>query len=233
MSQETLERGRPPGREAAHRAPGGPECYCGLAMKRPLTLLLLSGALACASSPSLISFPLVYKPTSKPDAAKTAALPAIPAGTQVFIAQIVDKRQVQDPNNLGISEEDNPAVPVFNAPGGQVPTEFVRNVFAKELAAMGLGVTADQAAATHTLQLQLDQFWVAEGNVYQATVLGQVWVIDRSGTTRWQGPVAGKSSRWGRSRSEDNYLEALSDATLDSAVALVATPDFRGALAAP
>lgn len=210
-------------------------------MKHPLRLAilgcggLLSAALAlgCASSPDIISFPLVYTPTSKADPGKTAGLPAIPAGTQLFLSQIVDKRQVPDPNVLGLSEESNPHAPVYNAAGGQVPTEFIRNVFAKEMAAMGFAVTADPVAASHTLQLQLDQFWVVEGNVYQATVLGQAWLIDRTGTTRWQGPVAGKSSRWGRSRSESNYLEAFSDATLDSVVKLASNPEFRGAIAAP
>lgn len=209
-------------------------------MKHPLRPLLLgcggllSAALAlgCASSPDIISFPLVYKPTSKADPGKAAGLPAIPAGTQIFLSQIVDKRQVPDPNVLGVSEESKGA-PVYNAAGGQVPTEFMRNVYAKEMAAMGFAVTADPVAATHTIQLQLDQFWVVEGNVYKATVLGQAWLIDRTGTTRWQGPVAGKSSRWGRSHSESNYLESFSDATLDAAVNLAINPELRAALAAP
>ncbi|SFF51165.1 hypothetical protein SAMN02745121_09244, partial [Nannocystis exedens] len=72
---------------------------------------LLSAALtagACASSPDIISFPLVYSPTEKADPGKVAGLPAVPPGTLLFIAQIVDKRQVQDPHLLGISEDANP-----------------------------------------------------------------------------------------------------------------------------
>lgn len=195
-----------------------------------LTVALSAGA--CASSPDLISFPLVYTPTNKADASKTAGLPPIPEGTLVFLPQVVDKRQLQDPHVLGISEEANPDAPVYNAAGGQVPSEFLRNVMAKELAVMGLPVTADPVAATHTVQLQLDQFWLVEGSVFQGTVMGQAWLIDRSGTTRWQGAIAGKSSRWGRSLSPENYLQAISDATLEAAVKLASTPEFRAALAA-
>lgn len=196
---------------------------------------LLSAALAlgaCGSSPDLISFQLTYNPTSKADPSKTAGLPQLPPGTTVFIAQIVDKRQVQNGALLGASAESSPEVPVYNAPGGQMPTEFVRNVLARELALLGFVVTADPVAATHTMQLQLDQFWIAEGNVYQGTVAGQAWLIDRTGTTRWQGPFTGKSSRWGRSRNSGNYIEAISDATLDSANNLATNAEFRAAFAA-
>ena len=196
---------------------------------------LLSAALAlgaCRSSPDLISFPLTYTPTSKADASKTAGLTPLPAGTQVFIAQLVDKRQIQDANILGVSEESDPKAPVYNAPGGQVPPEFVRNVLARELAALGFAVTADPVAATHTLQLQLDQFWIAEGSTYRGVVAGQAWLIDRTGTTRWQGPFTGKSSRWGRSQEPSNYLESISDATLDSAVNLATNAELRAAFAA-
>lgn len=197
---------------------------------------LLSAALtagACASSPDLISFPLIYTPTDKADPAKAAGLAPVPAGTAIFIAQIVDRRQVQDPHLLGLSEDADPDAPVYNAAGGQVPTEYVRNVFAKELAALGFPITADPVAATHTLQLQLDQFWIVEGNTYKATLMAQGWLIDRTGTTRWQGPIAGKASRWGRSQEESNFLQAFGDATLDSTVKLAQTPEFRNALAAP
>lgn len=199
-----------------------------------LTCGLLSAALtagACASSPDIISFPLVYTPTDKADPDKAAGLAPVPAGTAIFIAQIVDKRQVQDPHLLGISEDANPDAPVYNAAGGQVPTEYVRNVFAKELTALGFPITADPVAATHTLQLQLDQFWIVEGNTYQATLMAQGWLIDRSGTTRWQGPISGKSSRWGRSQEEKNFLQAFGDATLAGTIKLAQTPEFRTALA--
>lgn len=195
-----------------------------------LTAALTAGA--CSSSPDIISFPLVYNPSEKADPAKVAGLAPIPPGTLIFIAQIVDKRQVQDPNLLGISEDANPDAPVYNAAGGQFPTEYVRNVYAKELTALGFPITADPVQATHTLQLQLDQFWIVEGSTYQATVMAQAWVIDRSGTTRWHGPIVGKSSRWGRSQSQDNFLQAFGDATLDSSVKLAVTPDFRASLAA-
>lgn len=215
-------------------------CYCRLAMTRPRLTLFACGGLLCAalaaggcrrSSPDLISFPLVYTPSSKVDPSKTMGLAPLPPGTLVFIAQIVDKRQVQDGNVLGLSEEADPDAPVYNAPGGQVPTEFVRNVLARELATLGFAVTADPVAATHTLQLQLDQFWINEGNVYQGNVAGQVWLIDRTGTTRWQGPFAGKSSRWGRSVKTENFREALSDATLDSAMNLATNNELRAAFA--
>ncbi len=196
---------------------------------------LLSAALAlgaCGSSPDLITFQLVYNPTSKADPSKTMGLPQLPQGTSVFIAQIVDKRQVQNGALLGVSAESKPETPVYNAPGGQMPTELLRNVMARELTTLGFVITADPVAATHTLQLQLDQFWVAEGNVYQGTVAGQAWLIDRTGTTRWQGPFTGKSNRWGRSQSADNYIEAISDATLDSAANLATNAEMRAAFAA-
>ena len=80
--------------------------------------------------------------------------------------------------------------------------------------------------------ISIGDVWVNEGNVFEATVMAQAWVIDRSATTRWQGPIVGKSSRWGRSQAVTNFLEAFGDATLDSAVKLATTPDFRASFAA-
>lgn len=215
-------------------------CYRRWVMRnRPSTLtrgaLVLAALLpcACASSPGTISFPLVYSPSEKPELENKDALAPVPVGALIFIAQIVDQRQMQDPHVLGVSQEADPDAAVYNAAGGQVPTEFVRNVLAKELAALGMPVTADPNIASHTLQIQLDQFWVVEGSTFQATVGGQAWLIDRGGVTRWQGSVAGKNSRWGRSHETGNFLQTFSDATMEVAEKLASNNDFRVALGTP
>ncbi|MEZ4449879.1 MAG: hypothetical protein R3B09_10410 [Nannocystaceae bacterium] len=195
-----------------------------------LLLVALSLSFACAASPEQISVSLTYAPTSTVDVTKAAGLTPIPRDTPIYIAPIVDRRELPTPHLLGLSEEEEPDVPVYAGAGGQVPTELVRDAVSKGLAAMGLSITADPSAASYTLQIELDQFWIVEGSTFQATVAGRAAVASRDGAILWQGQVAGRNSRWGRTHETENFLHALSDASLEVAERLAVDPGLRSAL---
>jgi hypothetical protein len=55
---------------------------------------------------------------------------------------------------------------------------------------------------------------------------------NRSGGTLWKGTVAGAAKRWGKSYSEDNYFEVLSDAYLRALQELFQDEEFRAAVRA-
>ncbi len=170
---------------------------------------------------------LVYAPTHESDLAKTGGVPPVASGTQIWINPVTDARA--DPSRIGVSEEEDGA-PIYYA-AGQNPGDFVRNVLAKELAQLGLPITANQQAATHALNLQLQTFWVNEGNNYIGEVTVGAALVDINGQLMWQGQLTGASKRWGRTFEEDNFLEAYSDMVLDLAERVAMDPTLRAALA--
>lgn len=214
---------RPDLKRARSRRPGSFARALGFVLAAGLSL----GVGACGGSGDSMALQLVYAPTHDVDLAKTGGVPPVASGTQIWINPVTDARV--DPGRIGISEEED-NTPIYYA-AGQNPGDFVRNVLAKELTTLGLPITANQAAATHALNLQLQKFWVTEGNNYLGEVTVGAALVDINGQLLWQGQLTGAAKRWGRSFEEDNFLEAYSDMVLDLAERVAMDPTLRNALA--
>ncbi len=93
------------------------------------------------------------------------------------------------------------------------------------------GVHADAADAQRILRGEVVQFFVREDNTYNADVVLHVQVQAQDGRVLWDATVAGRSKRWGRSMSPDNYAEAYGNALVEAAKNLFVDRGFQAAVA--
>ena len=85
-----------------------------------------------------------------------------------------------------------------------------------------------------TVQLrgEVVQFYVLEDNLYRGAVGWKITAEAPDKSMLWQGLVTGTSQRFGRSYSEENYYETLSDAYIEAVQNLVKDEGFAKALRA-
>ncbi len=105
---------------------------------------------------------------------------------------------------------------------------FVAGGVRSVLAAQGLPLVA--GAAQRALRGEVLQFFVSEDNTYNADVVLHLQVQSDEGKVLWDGTVAGRSKRWGRSLSEDNYAEAYGNAVVEAAKNLFVDAGFQAAV---
>jgi hypothetical protein len=96
-----------------------------------------------------------------------------------------------------------------------------------ESAGAKLGAPAPQSR----LDAELLDFDVLEDNMFNATVRMRITVTRKDGAQpAWTATYEGKSKRWGRSHSPDNFDEALSNAMFEAAKRLLQDDAFARAL---
>lgn len=171
---------------------------------------------------------LTYLPSNEPDRSGTIGVTPLPAGTQVWINPITDART--EPDGIGFSAEGN-NTPVVLQEGSQPPIDFVRSVLAQELPAFGLPVASEESAATHTLDLQLLKFWVHEGGTYVGEVMVDAALVDRGGKLVWQAQLSGSDKHWGKTFTQENFLNTYGNATLSLSETLALDPGLRAGIA--
>jgi hypothetical protein len=171
---------------------------------------------------------LTYLPSNEPDRSGTIGVAPMPAGTQVWISPITDART--EPDDIGFSVEGN-NTPVVLQAGSQPPAEFVRSVLARELPAFGVPLATEASAATHTLNLQLLKFWVHEGGTYVGEVMVDAALVDRGGKPLWQAQLFGSDKHWGKTFTQENFLNTYSNAALSLGKTLALDPGLRAGIA--
>ena len=183
-------------------------------------------------------------------AVQTAALPALAADTNIrlrftavetrterkpapdlalqqnpFLIKVRDSRpgdqQVVGENN----ERNTPRViRALNPIAG-----FVAEGMTSSFSAWGARVSA---SSPKILSVEVQRLFVAESNRYRAEVflLCSLHAAD-SGALLWSNVIGGSAGKWGRSMSEENYCEVLSDALDDASWKIFTDDSFRAALA--
>jgi hypothetical protein len=164
---------------------------------------------------------LEYRPTDLAGAYNGAALVS-----PVYV-EVQDKRQVKD--DIGKNIEGSIPIRVFTADD---PAAFVKQVMVERLRAAGTTVTEDRKEAKRSIVATLDKFWCNESDKYRTQVETTVQVLGAGGEPLSKGVVTGTNTRFGRSRSDENYQESFSDATLDMVEHLLSSVDFRNAMTA-
>lgn len=125
---------------------------------------------------------------------------------------------------IGANVEDERTTDVVAR--GSVP-DFVSSVVREELG--GLGIRTDDTAG-QVLEIHLVELWVEEGSVYKGQARLRAVLSSRDGRELWAGLTQGTSTRWGRSRSQDNYNEVISDSLWEAMTQLLRDDGFRAAL---
>lgn len=140
-----------------------------------------------------------------------------------------DGRTVTEPTSIGDSSDDDDKVWPVHATNDVVA--YAQEVLAKNVTEWGIRVSAD---APLVLAGRLTRFYVNEsnkpvGSMYNADVRVAFTLSNAQGEVLWEGPGVGDATRYGRSRSEDNVNEVLSDAIKEAYAAALAETALQNA----
>ncbi len=105
---------------------------------------------------------------------------------------------------------------------------FLSEQFAEVLRANAMNVAA-VSGADRVIHGEVQRFFVTESNLYEGSVVLGITVSDARGAALWHGTCEGRSKRFGRSFSAENYQEALSSATVEAVKDLGDQPGFLDA----
>lgn len=197
---------------------------------RPLirsTLLMISFAL-CAAAPAhakklLHNIELDWRPTSN-----VSATPgnAVMSGLTVQLGKFGDTRDNRQLIGENREEADEGTVlPVSTVT--DVPAWIARHM--KEVLQQN-GVNVVDSGAAVVLDGDVQRFFVAETNNYQANIVLHLRARDASGTVLWETNLSANESRFGRSYKKENYCEVLSDTVINVTHVLLNNQKFRDAL---
>ncbi len=170
-------------------------------------LVLLIGLVffGCRSAPDLVRVKMDYTPTNIVTPPKS--FPQDP----IFIAPVEDKRK--EPDLIGQNSETAKTVPVKADPAEI--RSFVAGALQKEFRKVGLNTVESESAASRVLKVTLLNLWVEEKNTYQASLVAQVTVLNKSGKKLFDENFRAMAQRWGSSFSETEYRKAASDTVVE------------------
>jgi hypothetical protein len=186
-----------------------------------LALALVVALAACGHSGPSGPFPLEWRGVDSPPAASPAVSDAMRHYT-FRIEPCADKRA--DPTKVGSVE------------GSSDPVRSSSNVAAfctQHLLAMFTqsGAKVSDAGATAILKPELVVFDVLEAGMFNGEARIR-FTLDIGGKVVYEATHEGKSKRWGRSHSPENYNEALSNGLAEATASLLRDDTFGKALTA-
>ena len=170
-----------------------------------------------------VNVPLTFRPGNAAAIGGTISA----SDVKVHLVPVEDKRDNKEQIGQNVENEGAP-VPVYAS--DKTPMEFYQNVIEGELKNFGLELVEAPEAADRIVAIELNRFWVEEGNNYRGDVQATAQVSDKGGRVLWKGKIPGDGKTFGRSRNPANYNLVLSDATRRSVAALVNNPGFQQAL---
>jgi len=173
-------------------------------------VLLLSLAPAFASDTGILTITLRYAPQEAVGSDSPTLLPGI--GDRPVKVVVEEGRTVQDPAVIGETTDDDDKlwpVRVSNS-----LTAWATEVLTKNAGDWGVRVAED---APLTLTAKITRFRITEsnkavGSTYNADVQVALSLKDGRGRLLWEGTAPGDATRYGKSRSQENINEVLSDA---------------------
>jgi hypothetical protein len=183
------------------------------------TLALCLTLAACNRGLEVLNFPLRWTGADGSPTASTEMSTAF-AKQPFLLTTLVDKRQGQA-SVIGRHEETRETI--------STPTsvqQFCAERTHTLLASAGAKLVTK---SDYVMTQELTGFEVVEGDTYSAKVSIR-FTLSRGGTAVWTSVIDGTSKRWGKSRSEENYNEALSNALQSTIMILVSNKDFAKAL---
>ena len=184
-------------------------------------LLLVPTLAACVhGSSGPISLPLRWTATGEDMRILRAGKVEVLRRHEVSVMPFTDARGGHD--DVGVNLEHGGHIEV-TTPDDVV--RFLSEQFAEVLRANGIKLAA-RSDADRLIRAEVQRFFVTESNVYEGSVILGVSVTDPAGRVLWSGVTEGRSKRWGRSMSPENYQEALTSASLEAMKDLAGQPDF-------
>jgi hypothetical protein len=142
---------------------------------------------------------------------------------------ISDGRTITDPATIGDSTDDDDRVWPIRAASGVVA--WSNEVLVKNAEEWGIRVADDaqlQAQGT-LLRFMVNESNKPVGSMYNADVRVGFRLLDDQGRLLWEGTAAGESTRFGKSRNQDNVNEVLSDAIKQAYATALGDPALQNA----
>lgn len=194
-----------------------------------LRVLLLLLAVSPLSARELGPFNITLR--YAPQESTGASVPTLMMGIsdKPVKLSMADGRTISDPAVIGDSTDDDDRVWPIRAAGDVVA--WSNEVLLKNAGEWGIRVADD---APLQLSGTLLRFMVNEGNkpvgsMYAADVRVGFRLLDDQGRLLWEGTAAGDATRYGKSRSQDNVNEVLSDAIKEAYATALGEPALQNA----
>ena len=164
----------------------------------------------------------------KPNAKVKKSPPSVPP-QRIFFDDFRDQRS--QPRLLGENLEDkgNRVVVVTSDP--QAAGNLVKSALNKEFRNKGFSVVGSPGQAEKIIGGSLVKFWTVETNRYNTETQLRLEVRDKNGRVLFQKNYSGAGKNFGRSLSETNYNESISDSLVMIVEALFSDHEFLRALA--
>jgi len=171
---------------------------------------LLAAAGAQAADKGVFTISLRYMPQESVATSNALLLPGM--SDRPVNPSIAEGRAGNDPAVVGDSTDDDDRVWPVRASNDVIA--WANEVLKKNAADWGIKTATD---APLTLTGKLTRFRVVEsnkavGSTYNAEAQVTFTLQDAQGRTLWEGAASGDATRYGKSRSQENTNEVLSDA---------------------
>ncbi len=155
----------------------------------------------------------------------TANVPTIDSAKptrSIEVLPLTDARNLPDLSLVGENRERKAAKPVRATSS---VAAFSTDVLKKCLADWGVRISSGPLV----LKGEITNLWVAEENTYSTQVNVRFRLEETGGDLLWEGIAAGDAHQWGRSFSDENYNEQISDALKKTFANLVSNSGFQAA----
>lgn len=188
------------------------------------SFLLIVAAWGAAALGAEQNIHLEYKPNTK-----VKRSPATVPGSKIFFGEMRDQRA--NPRQVGENLEDKEKRIVVVSPDPQGAGVLVRSALSKEFGSKGFAVVGGPGAADKIIEGALVKFWTVETNRYNSQTQLRLEVKDKNGGVHFSRTYSGSGKNFGRSLSETNYNESISDSLVMIVEALFSDQEFLRSLA--
>ena len=186
-----------------------------------LALLASSGCRHGASGP--MNLPMRWTATAEDMRVFSAGKAELLRRHEVAVVPFTDRREGHGAVGVNVENGRNTEVTTSDDVG-----RFLSEQFAEVLRGSGVNVGVG-SSAERVIHGEVQRFFVTESNLYEGVVILGITVSDARGAALWHGTCEGRSKRFGRSFSAENYQEALSSATVEAIKDLGDQPGFLDA----
>jgi hypothetical protein len=166
---------------------------------------------------------LEYKPN-----AKVKRSPATVPGSKIFFGEFRDQRA--NPRQIGENLEDKEKRVLVVVSGPHEAGALVRTALSREFGHKGFAVVSGPGQAEKIIEGSLAKFWTVETNRYNSQTLLRLDVRDKNGGVYFSRSYSGSGKNFGRSLSETNYNESISDSLVMIVESLFSDQEFLRAL---
>jgi hypothetical protein len=151
----------------------------------------------------------------------------VPSG-KIFFEPIQDARS--NPRTIGENLEDKDQKVTIRASNNNEPASFVRSVLIREFRSKKFSVEDNAGTASKIITGTLIKFWTVETSTYDSQTQLKIEVKDRAGRVHFNRTYAGVGKNRGRSLSDTNYDESISNSMTSLIDKLFSDQDFLESL---